>query len=1588
MKRLFTIALIAMVTSLTFAQAPLAKKAVSGNKLERIANLEDLKQKAKETKELQAAQAAKAADAAVEVTSTSVLRRSGKKAGMQNSVKGMENGTVTTKAGTLSSVNGVDGKVIKTWMQGGFRSEVANTPYKSTSRKTTTQEGNVTVTTDANGIITDVTGVEPKMYERSATGTTYYPSDQKFYFAAQSGMVTIVEDGDNVYIKDPITRLSTGAWVKGTKSGNVITVATHQPLLYNAGYDATVSLRWGVFSGGFNAADDYAEAFTYTVNGDVLTLEGTAKHDNPDGAYMMSAFWDDDNSPINYADAETVLSYNAGYVPPSTELVTLPAGVEYTGWYMNYTSVTSNDQTLIKNQSVNVAFAGNDVYVQGISTAFPDAWVKGTIDGTTVKFDKFQYVGAYNGAIDCWFIGYDTDESVITDVTATYDATAKTITFVEDALINAATDRVYYLSWFSDVVISEEAEEVPVLVALPDGAEYTGWYMNCVDAGEETLIKNQKVNVAFVGNDIYVQGISTAFPTSWVKGTIDGTTVKFDKFQYVGTYGTYYCWFVGVDPEDEEGTLKDVIATYDAAAKTITFVDHVLTNAAKDKIYYLEWFYDITISAEEVVYEEPVLTDLTATIPYLNTFDTEEEQAQVAIYDANKDNSTFTFEEHGTTNSIVAKYRYNSDNNADDYLVFPGVTLKAGTVYTISIDAAANSTSYEERVEVIAGKEAKASQFTIPVIPATELATKEFTTLSNNEFTVEEDGTYYIAVHVISDKDKFYLFVDNFSITTLDEQAPADINDFTVAPDAQGANKATVTFTVPAKTVGGTDITENVNVVVKRDGEVIYSEAKAAGENVAFDNEVPAPDYYTYSVTASCGEHVGNHIDTKVYIGYDTPDVVNNLTIADKSGAVALAWEAPTGGANGYVVNPADFVYNIYPVEMVEFWGFTFPSTDFANPYATGVTETSATVEYNTNEGEHTFTYFAVTAENTTGESEDVYAAVVTGAPFEMPVFESVANGGLSYWWGTGCDRNNSYLDGGLYLGENASDGDGYCFQMVAETMGWINLQSGKIALAGAANPALTFDYASDNNATLTVYVITPNGEKEVATLTPAADYAPATISLVEFANEDWVRVIITGTFPAAGNAYIDNIRVYNMLDNNLVAKGIKATSSVYPGDDVTVTVTVENQGALTAEAGAYTVDLYCNDAKVQSLQGTALESNAKTEFVFTETTNVMSPRELVWKAIVEYAADNDNSNDTTATAKTVVKTNNYPAVTDLAGEQTDDAVSLTWSEPDMTVAIPKVVTDDFESYEGFTTSAGEWTFVDVDDAEVGGFKDLDFTVNGADILQSKQSFWVHDVTDGETWNETFAANSGTKYLAAMFRYDDGQADDWAISPVLSGNAQTVSFYARSYSGSYPEKVEVLYSTGSTNTEDFIVAKAATVVPAEWTEFTAELPEGAKYFAIRSCAASSFMLMIDDVTYETLGGTDELALVGYNVYRDGVKLNAEPVVENNYTDATATEGEHSYVVTVVYDKGESKISNVVTVSFVDGIASIATKATNVSVNNKTITVANAAGKNVSICTVDGKTVYNAAGSDITRVRVESGVYIVKTGNTVVKTVVK
>ena len=482
-------------------------------------------------------------------------------------------------------------------------------------------------TVDANGIITAPAEGVSKYYTRS--GSSFYVSNNNVYSEAQGGRIEIVEcNNGDVYFKDMISHYSQNSWVRGTKSGNTITVSVGQHLAYNSNYNTTLSIYWGTAqansSGTTYAKNNDKSAITFTVDevAGTITLEGSSQDT------IISVYWDDDNSWTGYADYATVWTLDESYVPASTDPVILPDGVEIEQWY-----AFGSDN----GESANVAWVGNDVYISGIFANFPDAWIKGTL-------------------------------------------------------------------------------------------------------GE------------------------------------DGSTVTFPKFQYLGEYPPYHIWAVAANQDNE---LSDIIMHYENTAdgKTLTLdADQTLyLNAADDKVYYLTYFESLKLTENAPA---PKQID---ELPYQNSFDTEELLADFKIIDANNDTRTWA-----AYNGYM-RYTYHNTNAGDDWLVSPMIKLEAGNVYKISLNTHAQSSTYPEKLEVKAAKEATASGAETAallaagtdVIAATTITTVGFISLSNDTFTVAETGYYNFGIHAISDPDKYYLYVDDFVVerVTPDQPEPTGVED-------------------------------------------------------------------------------------------------------------------------------------------------------------------------------------------------------------------------------------------------------------------------------------------------------------------------------------------------------------------------------------------------------------------------------------------------------------------------------------------------------------------------------------------------------------------------------------------------------------------------------------------------------------------------------------------------------------------------------------------------------------------------------------------------------------------------------------------
>ena len=278
------------------------------------------------------------------------------------------------------------------------------------------------------------------------------------------------------------------------------------------------------------------------------------------------------------------------------------------------------------------------------------------------------------------------------------------------------------------------------------------------------------------------------------------------------------------------------------------------------------------------------------------------------------------------------------------------------------------------------------------------------------------------------------------------------------------------------------------------------------------------------------------------------------------------------------------------------------------------------------------------------------------------------------------------------------------------------------------------------------------------------------------------------------------------------------------------------------------------------------------------------------------------NALDTYPNARIVIEafgdanTVNRLTVNDQTQVITATNTTYTWATPSPAAAphreiVATTVTESFEDTNVFPTfglggitatqhtgAFGDWTIYDSTGARVYGPQYTTWT--NKNEPQAWMPFNSTTVTSAPAHNGEYYMESICPIASA------GAANSWLVSPVLSGNAQTIKFWARIFSSSYtPETFEVLYSTTDIDRTDFAnsvssftVAQSLSSSTTTWTEYSVDLPEGAKYFAIRHTSNDKYGLMVDDVTYEINaeqpaieGGLLRLHLVMVDQFKEKIK---------------------------------------------------------------------------------------------------------------------
>lgn len=837
----------------------------------------------------------------------------------------------------------------------------------------------------------------------------------------------------------------------------------------------------------------------------------------------------------------------------------------------------------------------------------------------------------------------------------------------------------------------------------------------------------------------------------------------------------------------------------------------------------------------------------------------------------------------------------------NSWLFSPAVMLQKGEIYNISVDAYAEVVAHTGKIAL--GRAAMSDSMTV------DLCNISVTPKRNNKyeavFACNETGIYYFGILNDTRSDTWTNYPDvefnNFKVEAVSKDAPA-APEMVVSRDPNGGYVVPVKVTVPSKTHGGANLSGNLSLVVKRDGKEIYSkESVNTGDVVEFNDTVTKDGSYIYMAYAVNEVAEGAPAISTMFIGAGLP--VNPEWVrhaeGDSVGVVNVEWSPVTVNTQGMEIASSAIKYNVMNV--------------LGNVYIQrGVTDTKLSYRA-CNEGEQEGVYVSVNAETNSGQSS-TYGTYTqngisfVGTPAQMPMRETFdANSKLSVPWLT--VNQSSGADGFTVAnmmdkeGIMDANGDGQALMGFCPYLdGSVALYSGMIEVPEDAN-APAFHYAvlntnfgsdaNDNANIVSIYII---GEKtsglidqyEIKSMPLGWNYRYIDLGALK---GERVHIMIMLNTKSYTTYYFDDICLYDRVQTDVKVNSISVAPEVQPGARINISVKVMNNGMTNIDRlTSAKIELLRGDQVIANGRVPAMRTLENANLTFTDRLQLADAPGATYTARVVFDDDmvNDN-NEMSATTKIALP--NVPVPTDLQGDRdTNGYPQLAWTAPDLTPAY-EATTAYFEGFQGYSL------------VHLDGFSTFELTGNAKDISNFETAHGF------ELYYHPQLSHSGSCFLMSAACIDGASKEDWLVSPLLSGRAQTVSFYVSTNWNAH-ENFYVYASATGDSREDFGQTPVYTgrTLSNNWQKVTVDLPEGTKHFAIVAKAEDTsalMMLMIDDVVYEGMPANANLELKGYRLYRDRESIAEDPLQGLIHTDTEAEVGGHLYRVTALYDGIES-----------------------------------------------------------------------------------
>lgn len=980
-------------------------------------------------------------------------------------------------------------------------------------------------------------------------------------------------------------------------------------------------------------------------------------------------------------------------------------------------------------------------------------------------------------------------------------------------------------------------------------------------------------------------------------------------------------------------------------------------------------------------------------LSYLQTFDTQSDFNTFSTIDADNnggddwESPCWKFDPE-----YYCAFYYAAVQQADDWLVTPPLALDPQKIYKLSYKFYGYY-DREIKMDVATGATATVAGLdnTIQTVNATS-SYLDRPGLLREVYFAPRQGDRFIGFHHYSDNGQ-HLSIDDICVEEIgDARVPAAITDVTHSVDA---NSLCLNFNAPAKSASGSEMTGTLTVNIYRDitgNPVATLTDVTPGQSCSWTDNNTVPGVNSYTLRAD--NEYGQGLATETVIDL-TPLPPTDVSLATASyindRQIEIKWTPESESADPvrYIVQRESIDatgYRSYPIIGRDIDGDTFIDDD---PLAG-----------NYSEGPKTIRYRIVTVGGA-GASDGVFTNEVSiGDVYSLPFTEKFTQGSLSTSpWTSEAHGATWYVHPfcydpyallpqgcGVYDLEvddyYSSSGYGYAF-------------SPKMDLTTMTAPSLTFKLYNDRSYTDEVYLeigILKDGNPDIQNLgtkfNAKADvngWVDCSVDLSAYAGCPRASIVLIGYSVSGKRLHVTDININGTSTPSTLVSSAYITGPTSLRDDETqqYEVTVINKGADDADNVA--LEITVADRVIATPSIARIASGASGSATFSYTPADGENGDVTLTATVKPGSYTIST--AAATKQVNVRAANYPYVNDLKAVADGSSINLSWSAPTRT-GQSETVAEDFESYDDFIIDGiGGWTTLDLDGFEPFAYNDGNGNAIVWDNYDKPQAYIIFNPS-ALSVQTPFFANSGDR-MALSVGTPYGANNDWLISPELDGGSQLISFYASPMFDSAAENFHVLISRTDDDPDSFVRLNGNDPLSAldGWNLYHFALPEGTRYFAINYVGDKQDGLMIDDILFE--GCYHPVVPDGYNVYRNGIKLNDTPVTDRKYADTTY-DGTYdvAYTVRPVFNAVEGRDSNE---AEIDGNLGISRTA---------------ADHNVTVSTTDGMiiitgsdsdiTVFNTAGiliasqpaADTHTISVAPGIYIVRTGLTAVKVAVR